>query len=134
MTSWRDDPELVRQGDEDELQRVEVPDEWEQLFAMIGQMFVGSGGGMVGKAQRVVLKGLVWQARKRVSAEPDEAREFGLQSVRAIAACLRLEPVEMYPDWQPPAAAASDASRADPRDMSSEHPGDASNSEPARAS
>lgn len=98
MSNWRDDSDLVRQKDEDELQRVDVPPEWDQLFDIIGAMFIGQGGGMVGKAQRVVLKGLAWQARRRVSEAPDEARAFVRDSLQMIAACLRIEPVELYPD------------------------------------
>jgi len=99
--TWRDDTDLIRQSDEEELQRVEVLPEWEQLFDLIGQMFIGSGGGMVAKAQRTVLKGLAWQARKRVAQEPEEARIFVRDALRMIAACLRLEPVELYPDLKP---------------------------------
>ena len=101
------DAELVRQPDEDELQRVPVLPEWEQLFEVIDQMFIGSGGGMVAKAQRIVLKGLSWQARKRVAQEPEEARIFVRDALRMIAACLKLEPVEMYPDLKPADAEAA---------------------------
>lgn len=103
-TSWRDDPDLVRQKDEDELQRVVVSEEWEQLFDIIGSMFAGQSGGMVGKAQRVVLKGLAWQAKKRVAEAPDEARAFVRDSLQMIAACLRIEPIELYPDLRVAAA------------------------------
>ena len=95
------DAELVRQPDEDELQRVEVLPEWEQLFDVIGQMFIGTGGGMIAKAQRTVLKGLAWQARKRVAQEPEEARLFVRDALRMIAGCLKLEPLELYPDLKP---------------------------------
>ncbi len=39
------DADMIRQPDEDELQRVDVLPEWEQLFEVIGQMFIGTGGG-----------------------------------------------------------------------------------------
>ncbi len=109
--SWRNDPDLVRQKDEDELQRVVLSPEWEQLFEVISSMFIGQGGGMLGKAQRVVLKGLAWQARKRVAEEPDEARAFVRDSVQMIAASLRIEPLELFPDWKP-AANQDDATPA----------------------
>lgn len=110
--AWRADPELIRQPDEDELQRVDILPEWEQLFTVIGQMFTGSGGGMVAKAQRTVLKGLAWQARKRVAAEPEEARIFVRDALRMIAACLKLEPLELYPDLKPEQLSRVDAETA----------------------
>src|SRR5258708_37305655 len=103
---------MIRQPDEDELQRVDVLPEWEQLFEVIGQMFIGSGGGMIAKAQRTVLKGLAWQARKRVAAEPEEARIFVRDALRMIAACLRLEPVELYPDLKPETPVDAEPARA----------------------
>lgn len=112
MSRFKVDDDLLRQADEDELQRVDVAPEWEQLFVVIDQMFIGSGGGWFAGIQRSALKGLAWQARKRVAAEPEEARVFVRDALRMIAACLKLEPLELYPDLKQPAAVDAEPARA----------------------
>lgn len=108
MSRFQVDEELLRKPDEDELQRVDVSPEWEDMFTIINQLFIGTGGGWLAGVQRTALKGLAWQARKRVAAEPAEAREFVRQALQAIAACLRIEPVELFPDLETPAAPVKD--------------------------
>ena len=56
MSSWREDAELVRQDDEDDLQTIEVEQRWANLFAMVEKIFVPGGGGLVSGAQRALFR------------------------------------------------------------------------------
>lgn len=103
--SWRDDPDLVRDADEDLLQEVVVEPRWANLFAMVEQIFAPGGGGLVGGAQRALFKGFLWQAKKKVAIDPDGSRAYVIESMAAIAACLQVEPRELYPDLKPKGAA-----------------------------
>ncbi len=102
---WQDDPDLVRAGDEDDLQRIDVEIRWQHLFEMMESIFAPGDGGFAAGAQRAFMKGLMWQAKKKVAADPDGARAYVIESMHAIAACLEVEPVELYPDLKPKAAA-----------------------------
>lgn len=101
MSDWRKDPELVRADDQDELQRLELDERWAQLFAAVEQIFVGDGGGFVKGSFRAMFRGFLWQAKKRAAADPDGSRDFVIESMQVIAACLRVEPRELYPDLKP---------------------------------
>jgi hypothetical protein len=102
MSSWKDDPELVRQNDDDELlQKIELEDRWSRLFTAVEQIFVGDGGGFVRGTWRAMFKGFLWQAKKRVAIDPDGSRSYVIESMQLIAACLEIEPRELYPDLKP---------------------------------
>jgi hypothetical protein len=102
MINWKDDPELVRQNDdEDLLQTIQVDSRWTQLFTAVEQIFVGDGGGFVKGTWRAMFKGFIWQAKKRVAVDPDASRAYVIESMTLIAACLQIEPRELYPDLKP---------------------------------
>jgi hypothetical protein len=107
MSSWREDPDLIRQGDEDDVQQIQLPEEFEQLFVIVERMMFSEGGGWGAKAQRTVLRGFVWGVKKRVAAEPEGARAFIVEALQMIAAALRVEPLELYPDLAKEPARAS---------------------------
>jgi len=102
MSSWKDDPDLVRPNDDDELlQKLDLEERWSRLFANVEQIFVGDGGGFVKGTWRAMFKGFLWQAKKRVAIDPDGARHYVIESMQLIAACLEIEPRELYPDLKP---------------------------------
>jgi hypothetical protein len=101
VSNWRDDPDFVRQADEDDLQTIQVESRWANLFAMVEQIFVPGGGGLVSGAQRALFKGFLWQAKKKVAVDPDGSRSYVIESMTSIAACLEIEPRELYPDLKP---------------------------------
>ncbi len=97
--SWRDDPDLIRQPDEDDLQHVIVEPNWAMLFDNVEAIFVEpSARGLVAKGERAVLKGFLWQAKKKVAADPAGARAYVMDSLRMVCACLKVEPTELYLD------------------------------------
>lgn len=107
--SWRDDPELVRTADEDVYQEVVVEERWEQLFSVVEAMFVGEGMSLKDRAMRATMRGMLFQAKRKVAADPDNARLYVVDAMRTIAACLRVEPLELFPDLklaEQPAGAA----------------------------
>src|SRR5438270_10478512 len=96
------DPELLRQDDDDELQHLELESRWARLFETVESVMVGdAGGGFVKGTWRVMFKGFLWQAKKRVAAEPDGTRRYVVESMQVIAACLEIEPLELFPDLKP---------------------------------
>lgn len=102
MSSWKDDPELVRQGDDDDLlQTLTLDERWQQLFSAVEQIFVGDGGGFVKGTWRAMFKGFLWQAKKRVAVEPEGSRNYVIESMQLISACLKIEPRELFPDLKP---------------------------------
>jgi hypothetical protein len=111
--NWRADPDLVRTPDEDDLQRIPVTEQWERVFEQIGLVLIGPSEGMWAKGGRAMFKGIVWQMRKKVAADPDGARNYVVDALRIISACLEVEPIELYPDLKqepapaPPAAAVA---------------------------
>ena len=101
--SWRDDPDLIRQPDEDDLQRIVVEPNWEMLFSNVETIFVDPNAvrglrGAVAKTERAVLRGFLWQAKKKVAGDPAGARAYVVESLRMVCACLRVEPTELYLD------------------------------------
>jgi hypothetical protein len=98
---WRDDPDLVRQADEEDLQRVELQPRWQRLFEMIEVMFVGEGLSWKDKTQRTVLRGFLWQSKKKVAVDPDGARAYVIDAMYGIAAALEIEPHELFKDLKP---------------------------------
>ena len=107
MTTWRDNPDLVRGDDVDELQHIEVETRWSNLFDMVEGIFVPGNTGVMAGAQRAMFKGFLWQAKKKVAVDPDGARAYVIESMHAIAACLEVEPAELYPDLKPKAPAVA---------------------------
>jgi hypothetical protein len=97
--SWRDDPDLIRQKDEEDLQQVVVDADWAMLFNNVEGIFVEpTARGLVAKGERAVLRGFMFQAKKKVSKDPTGARDYVLQSLRMVCACLKIEPTELYLD------------------------------------
>lgn len=95
---WQDDPDLVRQADEDVLATVEVEAHWQKLFDMVELIFVPDGGGMVRKAERAALRGMLWQAKKRVAQDPVGARQYLTDSLCMVVAAMEIEPLDVYPN------------------------------------
>lgn len=95
---WQDDPDLVRQPDEDVLATVEVEAHWQKLFDMVELIFVPDGGGMVRKAERAALRGMLWQAKKRVAQDPVGARQYLTDSLCMVVAAMEIEPLDVYPN------------------------------------
>lgn len=93
-TSWREDPELIRDSDEDLAPAPELDERWRGVFDELIPMVMGSRGGrgLVGQAIRL----MVYQGRKYVSRNPEKARETVIQAIRLVAAQLRVEPAEVY--------------------------------------
>jgi len=98
MSNWHDDPDLVRQADEDDLQRIEVEARWSRLFDMVEIIFAPGGGGILGKVERGVFRGFLWQAKKKVAVDPAGARAYVIESIQNVTAALEVEPSELYPD------------------------------------
>jgi hypothetical protein len=73
--SWRDDPDLVRDSDEDLAPDPELDVRWRGVFDELIP---------------------VHQGRKYVSRNPDKARETVIQAIRLVVAQLRVEPAEVY--------------------------------------
>lgn len=102
MSDWRKDADLVRQdGDEEFTQKIDLEPRWADLFGDIERIFVGQGGGFVTGTWRVMFRGFLWQAKKRVAVDPDGARDYVTQSMQLICARLQIEPRELYPDLKP---------------------------------
>lgn len=92
-TSWRDDPELVRDSDEGLAPELELDERWRGVFDELIPMVMGSHGrGLIGQAIRL----MVHQGRKYVSRNPEKARDTVIQAIRLVAAQLRVEPAEVY--------------------------------------
>jgi len=99
MSSWRSDPDLIRQPDEDDLQQIKVERRWALLFEHVEAIFVAPmERGIKAGAQRAALRGFLWQAKKKVAADPEAARSYVLDSLRLVCACLEVEPTELYLD------------------------------------
>ena len=91
-TSWRDDPDLVRDDGEDLAPDPELDERWRGVFDDLIPMVMGQRGGLIGQAMRL----MVHQGRKYVSRNPDKARYTVIQAIRLVAAQLRVEPGEVY--------------------------------------
>lgn len=97
MTSWRDDPELVRDLDEQPGEQLGPLDErWAGIFDQLIPAVLGERGrgGMIG----IGLKLMIDQARRFVARNPEQARDQVILAARAVVAQLRVEPHELYPD------------------------------------
>ena len=91
---WRDDPELVRQGEDMYLEEVELNDRrWRRIFdEMLPTVLQEKGRGVIGMAIRLT----VWNARKYVAKHPVEARATVVEALRMTVAALEVEPLEVY--------------------------------------
>lgn len=99
MSSWRDDPSLVRDIDESVAEDLgPLDDRWAGIFEVLIPQVLGERGraGIVGMG----LKLMIDQARRFVARDPEGARQQVIFAARAVAAQLRIEPHELYPDLE----------------------------------